>query len=90
MSGSGIQPWSLPGSKIRALKRPWTGIGLREDGETFVVHGLATSRVDATPELSKLAKAEGGRLIAALNGGHEDRILDMKWGEGSGHCRKRR
>lgn len=90
MSGSGIQPWSMPGSKIRALKRPWTGIGLREDGETFVVYDVATSRKDATPALAKLAEEKGGRLIAALNGGHEERILDMKWGEGDGHCRKRR
>lgn len=88
MSSSGVQPWSLPGSTVRALKRPWTGIGLKEDGTTFLVHDVCTSRVDATPALAKLAE-EGGTLIAALNGGHENRILDMKWGPGSGHSRKR-
>ena len=81
MSGSGIQPWSLPGSKIRALQRPWTGIGIKPDGTTFVVYDVATSRIDATPALSKLADAEGGKLIAAINGGHELRIIDMSWGQ---------
>ena len=55
MSGSGVQLWSLPGSKVRALKRPWTGVGIMPDGTTFVVYDIATSRIDATPALAKLA-----------------------------------
>ena len=89
MSSSGVQPWSMPGSTVRALKRPWTGIGIMPDGTTFCVHDVATSRVDATPVLQKQAILKGGVLIAALNGGHEDRILDMKWGPGSGYNRKK-
>jgi hypothetical protein len=58
------------------------------DGTTFVVWGIATSRIDATASLSKLAAKKGGKLIAALNGGHEERILDMKWGPGDGYKRK--
>lgn len=79
MSGSGVQPWSLPGSTVRALKRPWTGVGIRPDGTTFCVYDVATSRRDATPALSKLAAEQGGRLIVAINGGHEERIIDMTW-----------
>ncbi len=79
MSGSGIQPWSLPGRKIRALQRPWTGIGIKPNGTTFVVYYVAKSRIDATPAHSKLADAEGGKLIAALNGGYEPGIIDMSW-----------
>jgi hypothetical protein len=84
MSGSGIQPWSLPGSKIRALKRPWTGVCQRPDSSTFLIYEDCTSRNDATPALKKLAIKEGGELLAAINGWHEKRILDMKWGPGDG------
>lgn len=79
MTDSGVQPWSLPGSNIRALKRPWTGIAIRVDGSTFLIHDVCTSRNDATPALKQQAQEMGGRLIAAINGGLEDRILNMNW-----------
>lgn len=80
MSGSGIQPWSMPGSKIRALKRPWTGVCQRRDGSTFLIYEDCTSRYDATPALKALAKKKGAILLAAINGWHEKRILDLSWG----------
>jgi len=79
-SGSGVQPWSMPGSTVRALKRPWTGIAIKPDGTTFLIHDVCTSRNDATPALKAQASEMGGRLIAAINGGLEDRIIDMSWG----------
>lgn len=80
MTDSGIQPWSLPGSKIRALKRPWTGVCQRSDGSTFLIYADCTSRYDATPTLKKLAAKEFSTLLAVINGWHERRILDLSWG----------
>jgi len=71
----GIQSWSLPGSTVTALKRPYTGIAINPDGEPFLLHCEATWVQDAKEQLDPLARIAGGNLIAALPGYHQGRIL---------------
>jgi hypothetical protein len=72
----GIQPWSLPGSTMTSVPRPYTGIAIKEDGEAFLVRCEVGGWIqDAKAQLDPLARVAGGHLIAALPGYHEARIL---------------
>ena len=71
----GIQPWSLPGSKITGLKRPHTGIAVMPDGTPFIVRCDASRIQEAKQILDPLARAAGGHLVAAMPGYREERIL---------------
>ena len=71
----GIQSWSLPGSNMTAVPRPYTGIAIMEDGTPFTVHCEAVWVQDAKEQLDPLARVAGGHLIAAMPGYPQDRIL---------------
>jgi len=73
---SGIQPWSLPGSTMTGVPRPYTGIAIKNDGTPFLVRCETTGWIqDAKQHLDPLARAAGGHLIAAIGGYVEERIL---------------
>lgn len=73
----GIQPWSQAGSTMTSydIGRPYTGIGLSEEGEPFVVYADGISRAHVNPKLAEKAAEKGGRLIATLGGWQSERSL---------------
>lgn len=73
----GVQPWSKPGSNIRHLGRPYTGICRRPDGTKFLVYAPhVLHHQDALRQLQPLADEEGGELVACIGGWHERDIVN--------------
>lgn len=63
-------------SRTTQITRPYTGIAVKEDGTPFLVRCDAAGWIqDAKHILHPLARAVGGRLIAAIPGYREERIL---------------